>query len=168
MPGCCLLAIWPACKYVPMEDNWPPRKRATYLRKKFARLSEQRGKMMALERAKGRASRKRLTANQRNRVLAKTDGRCHICGGKVGARWQAGHVRPHSRGGGHAEENYLAAHALCNNYRWHYLPEEFQYIMKLGVWAKYQVEKETAVGEKIASGFVQHERRRMRRTGHND
>jgi len=53
--------------------------------------------------------------------------------------------------------------ALCNNYRWHYLPEEFQYILKLGVWAKYQVEKKTAVGEEIATGFVQHERRRKRR-----
>ena len=150
-----------------MEDNWPPRKRATYLRKKFARLSEKRRKMMALARAKGRTERKRLTTKQRKRVLAKTKSRCHICGGKVGAVWQADHVLAHSHGGGHAEENYLAAHALCNNYRWHYLPEEFQYIMKLGVWAKYQVEKETAVGEQIAAGFVQHERRRIRRSGHN-
>jgi 5-methylcytosine-specific restriction endonuclease McrA len=156
------------CKNVLMEDKWPPRKRATYLRKKFARLNEKRKKMMAHARAKGRTARKRLTGKQRERVLAKTDGRCHICGGKVGARWQADHVLAHSRGGDHAEENYLVAHALCNNYRWHYLPEEFQYIMKLGVWAKYQVEKETAVGEKIAAGFVQHERRRMRRSSRED
>ena len=151
-----------------MEDNWPPRKRATYLRKKFARLNEKRTKEMALRRAMGPTDRKRLTTKQRKRVLGKTGGRCHICGGSVGERWQADHVHAHSHGGGHAEENYLAAHALCNNYRWHYLPEEFQYIMKLGVWAKYQVEKETAVGEKIAAGFVQHERRRMRRSSRED
>ena len=146
-----------------MEDNWPPRKRATYLRKLFAKLSAKRNKMMALARAKGRPPRKRLSTDQRKRVLAKTDGRCHICGGKVGERWHADHVRAYGRGGHHVEENYLAAHELCNNYRWHYLPEEFQYILKLGVWAKYQIEKETAVGEEIAACFVQHERRRKRR-----
>ena len=147
-----------------MKDNWPPRKRATYLRKLFARLSEKRRKMMDLARAKGRVPRKRLTAAQRKRVLAKTDGQCHICGGKAGAEWQADHVRAYGRGGQHVEENYLAAHALCNNYRWHYLPEEFQYILKLGVWSKYQVEKGTALGEDIAAGFVQSEQRRMRRS----
>ena len=151
-----------------MEDNWPPRKRATYLRKKFARLNEKRKKEMALRRAIGPTDRKRLTTKQRKRVLGKTGGRCHICGGRVGERWQADHVQPHSRGGDHAEENFLASHALCNNYRWHYLPEEFQYIMKLGVWAKKQVEKETAVGEKIAAGFVQQERRRVRRSTPDD
>jgi hypothetical protein len=151
-----------------MEDNWPPRKRATYLRKKFSRLNEKRKKEMALRRAAGPIDRKRLTTKQRKRVLAKTGSRCHICGGKVGERWQADHVHPHGHGGDHSEENYLASHALCNNYRWHYLPEEFQYIMKLGVWAKKQIEKETAVGEKIAAGFVQQERRRIRRSEHND
>ncbi len=151
-----------------MEDNWPPRKRATYLRKKFARLNDKRKKETALRRATGPAERKRLTTKQRKRVLAKTDGRCHICGGRVGERWQADHVHPHGRGGDHTEENFLASHALCNNYRWHYLPEEFQYIMKLGVWAKKQVEKETAVGEQIAAGFVQQERRRIRRSTRDD
>jgi 5-methylcytosine-specific restriction endonuclease McrA len=146
-----------------MEDKWPPRKRATYLRKLFAKLSEKRAKMMALARKKGRPARQRLSADQRKQVLAKTDGRCHICGGKVDKKWQADHVRAYGSGGQHSEDNYLAAHALCNNYRWHYLPEEFQYILKLGVWAKYQVEKQTAVGEEIAAGFVQHERRRKRR-----
>jgi 5-methylcytosine-specific restriction endonuclease McrA len=124
--------------------------------------------MMASARANGRAPRKRLSANQRARVLAKTNGRCHICGGKVGARWHADHVQAYGGGGEHAEENYLPAHELCNNYRWHYLPEEFQYILKLGVWAKYQVEKKTAVGEEIAAGFVQQERRRKRRRRHDE
>ena len=151
-----------------MEDNWPPRKRATYLRKKFSRLNEKRKNEMALRRSESPLARKRLTAQQRKRVLTKTGGRCHICGGKVGQRWQADHVHPHGHGGNHAEDNYLAAHAICNNYRWHYLPEEFQYIMKLGVWAKKQVEQGTAVGDMIAAGFVQQERRRMRRIDRED
>jgi hypothetical protein len=33
----------------------------------------------------------------------------------------------------------LPAHSTCNNYRWDYLPEEFQYILKLGVWASTQM-----------------------------
>jgi 5-methylcytosine-specific restriction endonuclease McrA len=107
---------------------------------------------MDLARAKGRTERKRLTPKQRERVLAKTRSRCHICGGKVGTMWQADHVLAHSHGGDHAEENYLVAHALCNNYRWHYLPEEFQYIMKLGVWAKYQVEKKRRLVKKSRRG----------------
>ena len=72
-----------------MEDNWPPRKRATYLRKKFARLNEKRKKDIALRRANDPIKRKRLTTKQRTRVLAKTNGHCHICGGTVDERWQA-------------------------------------------------------------------------------
>jgi hypothetical protein len=26
----------------------------------------------------------------------------------------------HSTGGKHRVDNYLAAHSVCNNYRWHY------------------------------------------------
>ena len=69
----------------------------------------------------------------------------------------------HALGGEHAEDNYLAAHELCNNYRWHYLPDEFQLIMKLGVWARTQVEKGTPLGMEIAERFVTYERSRERR-----
>jgi hypothetical protein len=62
-------------------------------------------------------ARRGLTKTQRAAVLAKTDNRCHICGGQVVDRWHADHVLSHSEGGPHSVENYLAAHALCNNYR---------------------------------------------------
>ena len=146
-----------------MSDNWSPRKRATYLRNKFRRLNEKRKKEMANRRKNGGAKRRRLTVRQREEILKKTDGRCHLCGGKVGARWEADHVHAHGHGGQHSVDNYLAAHSLCNNYRWHYLPEELQYIIKLGVWAKKQVETDTSIGEKIAAGFVQQERTRLKR-----
>lgn len=32
-------------------------------------------------------------------------------------------------------DNFLPAHSTCNNYRWDYLAEEFELILKLGVWA---------------------------------
>lgn len=105
-----------------------------------------------------------LTAAEREKVLAKTSGRCHICGGTVeGEKWQADHVTAHSAGGTHTIDNYLPAHTTCNNYRWDYLPDEFQYILKLGVWARTQVERGTPVGSDIASAFEAHETRRNKR-----
>jgi 5-methylcytosine-specific restriction endonuclease McrA len=79
-------------------------------------------------------ARQKLSAAERNAIFTKTGGRCHVCGGAIQGAWQADHVFPHSGGGHHAAENYLPAHALCNNYRWDYTTDEFQYVLKLGVW----------------------------------
>ncbi len=92
-----------------------------------------------------------------------TDSRCHICGGRILARWQADHVMAHSSGGRHAVENYLPAHKLCNNYRWDYSPEEFQWILKLGVWARTQIERDTHIGAIVRDTFYEYERRRDQR-----
>jgi len=54
----------------------------------------------------------------------------------------------------------LPACATCNNYRWHYLPEEIQWVMKLGVYAKTQIEKETMVGIALAESFMKQEQRK--------
>lgn len=105
----------------------------------------------------------RLTTTQRNEVLKKTAGRCHICGGEIHGPWCADHVFAHSAGGAHAADNYLPAHGLCNNYRWDYLPEEFQLILKLGVWARTQVERSTVVGRAIDLYFSQYEAGRIAR-----
>jgi hypothetical protein len=108
--------------------------------------------------------RRTLSLVERQRVHAKTAGRCHICGGMVDEGWQADHVLAHSGGGGSNADNYLAAHTLCNNYRWDYLPEEFQAILKLGVWARTQIERNTSLGQQLASAFIAHEKvRRSRR-----
>jgi len=61
-------------------------------------------------------------------VFKKTSGRCHICGGSIDGKWQADHVFSHSVGGAHTANNYLPAHALCNNYRWDHSADEFQAI----------------------------------------
>jgi 5-methylcytosine-specific restriction endonuclease McrA len=105
-----------------------------------------------------------LTAAERLLVLAKTSGRCHICGGtSEDERLQADHVKARSAGGTHEVDNYLPAHSTCNNYRWDYLPEEFRYILKLGVWARTQIERGTTVGNDIASAFAGYETRRVKR-----
>src|ERR1700733_6144406 len=104
-----------------------------------------------------RQPRTTLTAAERQRILAKTSGRCHICGGKIhGGTWQADDVIAHSAGGRHAVDNYLPAYSTCNNCRWDYLPKEFQYILKLGVWARTQIERGTIVGNDVARAFAGH------------
>jgi HNH endonuclease len=111
-----------------------------------------------------RAHRAVLKKTDRDKVLGKTGGRCHICGGTINADdWQADHILAHSTGGAHLVENYLPAHSICNNYRWHYDAEEFQWILKLGVWLRTQIEKETLIGQEVGHKFCEHERRRAGR-----
>lgn len=99
-----------------------------------------------------------LTKKQRKLVLAKTDAHCHICGIELEPNdFHADHVKPHSAGGIHAENNYLPSCAICNKLRWHYSSEEIQVILKLGVWAKTKVLDETDLGFEIANQFVKHE-----------
>src|SRR5690349_6833885 len=82
------------------------------------------------------SKRQILTLVERKQVLDKTDGRCHVCGVKIQGSFQADHVKSHSSGGYHNVSNYLPSCNLCNNYRWHYSPQEIQWILKLGVWVK--------------------------------
>jgi 5-methylcytosine-specific restriction endonuclease McrA len=129
-----------------------------------AHLIDLRTKRRLGKRNSIRQLRTSLTAAERLQVLAKTLGACHICGGKVeDEKWQADHVIAHSAGGTHDVDNYLPAHATCNNYRWDYLPEEFQYILKLGVWARSQIERGTTLGNDVASAFAGYEARRVKR-----
>jgi len=106
---------------------------------------------------------KKLSKTERDTVVAKTGNRCHICGGDIEDNWQADHVMAHSGGGTHDVNNYLPAHPTCNNYRWDYLPEEFELIMKLGVWTRTQIDKGSSVGRAVAEQFAKHENRRLSR-----
>jgi hypothetical protein len=106
---------------------------------------------------------RRLTAAERADILSKTGGKGHICGGDIRGLWNADHVMAHSAGGKHSADNYLPAYSTCNNYRWDYLPEEFELILKLGVWARTQVEKGTIVGQSIEQRFSAYEATRIGR-----
>ena len=110
-----------------------------------------------------RAPRQRLNAKDRRQILKKTGSRCHICGGKIDGKWQADHVLAYSGGGRSTHENYLPSHSLCNNYRWDYLPEEFQLILKIGVWARTQIERGTVLGNQICDRFASYEQSRLNR-----
>lgn len=129
-----------------------------------------RDRLIALHRRReeGKAVRRRprgrsLSAPEREQVLRKTAGKCHICGGEIRGPWSADHVLAHSGGGNSGVDNFLPAHGTCNNYRWDYLAEEFELILKLGVWARTQVETSTVVGRAIEAGFSAKEVRRVGR-----
>ena len=120
-----------------------------------------------MKRKKGKIPSKRLgrlTKNERLSILSKTDNRCHICGIDVSlADFQADHVVAHICGGQHEIDNYLPSCFTCNNYRWHYLSSEVHLILKLGVWAKTEIEKGTILGNSMATKFVHKETERVRR-----
>ena len=129
-------------------------------RLKLLREQRRQGKLV------GSTSRRQtLTKEQRKLILSKTGGRCHICGGiiKKGEKWQADHVLAHAYGGEHSIENYLAAHSICNHCRWHYGSEEFQWIMKLGVWIRTLIESRDNLAMTLAERFIKHERHRITR-----
>jgi 5-methylcytosine-specific restriction endonuclease McrA len=99
-------------------------------RRLLADLRSARRRLKA-ERKLARVSRSSLSRAERDIVLGKTGGRCHICGAEIKEKWHADHVLAHSTGGAHAIDNYLPAHTTCNNYRWDYTGAEFQEILAL-------------------------------------
>ena len=128
---------------------------ATHLR----RLRRVRRKRKLAVRSQG-GKRQSLNVRGRRNVLDKTGKRCHICGGKIDGAWEADHVFAHAQGGDHSVDNFLPAHKICNNYRWFYGPEEFQWILKLGVWLRTKIENEDQFAMELAEKFVRDERRR--------
>ena len=107
--------------------------------------------------------RKSLNQQERAEVLKKTAGKCHICGGPVDHKWEVDHVLSHNDGGSQAVDNYLAAHSLCNNYKWDYSASEFQWVLKIGVWARRQMESNSRLGSELARRFFDYELRRQGR-----
>jgi 5-methylcytosine-specific restriction endonuclease McrA len=142
------------------RDIWVPETALDYAR--YLKSLRQARAQRQSNRTPGR-SRIALSALERRRVLGKTAGRCHICGGPVADDWQADHILAHSAGGAHAADNYLPAHGICNNYRWDYLPEEFQEILRLGVWLRTKIQNQTEVGMQAASQYVRDDQNRVRR-----
>ncbi len=105
-----------------------------------------------------------LTKADRILIHIKTDGKCHICGQDVSVdKFEADHVKSHSKGGQSIIDNFLATCRTCNNYRWDYLPDEIKWVLKLGVWTRKQIEDDTTLGQEIAKTFVQYENKRENR-----
>ena len=112
--------------------------------------------------------RKALSAKDRAAILSKTGSRCHICGGVIDPNsWEADHVLRHAIGGGNELGNYLAAHGLCNAYRGDQLSDEMQWVLKIGVWARMQMENHSEIGSEMTKLFFEYELRREKRKKSN-
>lgn len=100
-------------------------------------------------------------------IFAKTAGRCHICGGDIdpnpNSYWEVDHVFPVSGGGANDIGNYLPAHGLCNTAKLDQSGEELQWVLKIGVWAKKQMEDNSELGSTMLVRFWKHEHARVRR-----
>ncbi|MGA9527827.1 MAG: HNH endonuclease signature motif containing protein [Terriglobales bacterium] len=116
--------------------------------------------------------RRRLTPDERKEVFNKTGGHCHLCGGnlsevaigelaqerELALHFVVDHVVPVASGGGESLDNFLAAHGLCNGCRWFYSPEEFQWILRMGIWARKQMEDASSkIGRDMRGPFLANE-----------
>jgi len=111
-----------------------------------------------------RPPRASLSSASRQKVLEKTDRRCHICGGKiVGDDWQVDHLVAYARKGTQSLKNCLPAHSLCNGYRRCFSEVEFQFILKLGVWLRTEIANRTKLGRDANEKFCQKEQLLTRR-----
>lgn len=90
-----------------------------------------------------------LTVPQRKAIQKKTGGTCHVCGGRLGQKWQVDHVVPHKWGGVSRETNYLPACAECNRLRWGYRPEVIRLMLRFGRHAKQQIRHSRRLGEDL-------------------
>ncbi len=111
--------------------------------------------------------RPNLSSKFKKEVLKKSHNRCHICGDNIDYdNFQVDHITPFSLGGENNIENFIASCSFCNNYKWNYLPEEIKWILKIGVWAKTQIEFETEIGKSISNEFINYEKLRENRRKH--
>jgi 5-methylcytosine-specific restriction endonuclease McrA len=133
--------------------------RDAYAFAKHLRTLHSRRRKSKAEHLSTRRQRSSLVPDHRDRILKKTASQCHLCGGpiKPTEAWTADHVLAHAHGGSSSIDNYLPAHALCNNYRWHYGPEEFQWILKLGVWFRSRIAADDNAALELANRFVRYE-----------
>lgn len=117
---------------------------------------------------RGLVARGSPSSSEREIIIAKTGHCCHVCGGQIeGDAWEADHVVSHALGGQNWGNNYLPAHALCNGYRWFFRGEEFQWVLKLGVWLRTQVDRQNPVGVTAAKKFCAYDRARSLRRKKN-
>lgn len=98
---------------------------------------------------------KRSSPSKRNRQLIyeKTGGLCHICGGKLDVKWAADHVMPAATGGKSTIDNFLPACHTCNRLKWHRSPEVIQLIMRLGIYARKEIQHDTTLGRQLKRLF---------------
>ncbi len=108
--------------------------------------------------------RKNPTKSMREKIILKTDRKCHICGGDLDEKWHADHVLPHASGGQDTEDNFLGSCSVCNGVRWYFSPDEIKLILKFGRMAQAEIRNNSALGRAIAEKyFIEEQQREIRR-----
>ena len=102
-----------------------------------------------------RRPRGRLSED-RDEILQRTGGACHVCGEALSERWQADHVVPHARAGQVNVVKYLPICKECNRLRWFHSPKVIRLIMRLGIYAKSEIRNKTPLGEELVSLMLKH------------
>jgi len=111
-----------------------------------------------------KSKRRALSSADREEILGRTRGRCHLCGGVIGkGAWDANHVFPLALGGKQGLENYLPAHRSCNGARWHLRPKEMVQVLKLGAWLRSEIERGTPIGKMAGEAYCKVDSRRVAR-----
>lgn len=99
--------------------------------------------------------RRPLTTKQKEEVLKKTGGRCHLCGSRLNDDWHVDHLKPHSHGGKCFVKNCLPICVECNGLKWSYKPEVIRLMLHFGRVAKKEIRggnptrKPTPLGEQL-------------------
>lgn len=93
------------------------------------------------------------------KVWEKTNGHCHFCGdpvefenyGRTGGdeAWVLDHIAQKGKGGSKDIENCLPACHVCNHLRWHRTGENIRMLMNIGLVAKDEIEKGSALGKQL-------------------
>lgn len=104
-----------------------------------------------------------MNKKQLQDIWLKTNGHCHFCGdpielekhgwktGSAVGTWEVDHVIQKHKGGVDASTNYLPACTACNRLRWHRSGDAVRELLLLGVIARDQIKKNTAVGKELVS-----------------
>jgi 5-methylcytosine-specific restriction endonuclease McrA len=143
------------------------------LTKRLQKLHEDRRTEQGRRKTEEKEEERRhhLNPYERKQVWDKTAGHCHLCGGDMNQQsdgelpeeqeilphFVVDHVVPYASGGSDSIKNFLPAHGLCNGCRWFYSPEEFQWVLRMGVWARKQMEDATEIGRKMREPFLANE-----------
>lgn len=87
---------------------------------------------------------------EKEEIYNKTNGICHICGIKLSLNKFS-----ITESITNDNESFLPACKTCKRIHDNYLPEEIKWVLKIGLWAKTQIEYETEIGNLISGELTE-------------
>ena len=99
---------------------------------------------------KKKAKSRRFKKSEKEEIYNKTNGVCHICGIKLSPNKFS-----ISESTTIDNESFLPACKTCKRIHDNYLPEEIKWILKIGLWAKTQIEYETEIGNMVSNELTE-------------